>query len=271
MRKLAQGIIILLLASTSGCAFVGGFFEGDDCDDQSCETPLLNNPNTREEWFCYATKDGGDWDCVNQEDASKIKRFPTDARPTAVITSLPEIQDALAPAAGPAAETTAVTDPGPDAAPDILAPAATSTEPTSESTPAQYEAVELNPALAPQPETLLASVSAATASASAEKPSSGNEQILQHPRDSWAVQLLALQQENSVVTYAKSNGLNYPLYARIKNQGTEWYILLLGIYSDLSAANIARDEWEKDKNLTTRPWIRRLGPLQDAVRLAGEG
>jgi septal ring-binding cell division protein DamX len=47
--------------------------------------------------------------------------------------------------------------------------------------------------------------------------------------------------------------------------------LLLGIYPNKSAAEKAASDWIAAKNLKVKPWIRPLGPLQDAIREAVEG
>ncbi len=94
----------------------------------------------------------------------------------------------------------------------------------------------------------------------------GAEIILQQPRDSYAVQLLALQKKTDIVSYAKLSGLYYSLHARLISHGSEWYVLLLGIYPDRLTANSATEEWVRDNTRRVKPWIRKLGPLQDAIR-----
>ena len=97
---------------------------------------------------------------------------------------------------------------------------------------------------------------------------SGEERILNQPNNFYAVQLLALQEQAGVLKYANRNGLADPLFAKINSQGTDWYVLLLGIYSDRSSAVRAKTEWERAKTLKVKPWIRQLGPLQNAIEAA---
>jgi len=96
----------------------------------------------------------------------------------------------------------------------------------------------------------------------------GATSIIGQPGDFFTVQLIATQEENRVLEYARRNGLETPLYARIESQDSDWYVLLLGIYPDLSGAENARDEFEGTRTLKVRPWIRKLAPLQDAIKLA---
>ena len=125
------------------------------------------------------------------------------------------------------------------------------------------EAIALEIALAPEIE--LTEVMDAAPPMDSED---GATSIIRQPGDFFAVQLIAMQEENRVLEYARQNGLEYPLYARIESQDNDWYVLLLGIYPDRSHAENARDEFEGTRTLKVRPWIRKLAPLQDAIRLA---
>ncbi|HIG40469.1 MAG TPA: hypothetical protein EYQ14_08005 [Gammaproteobacteria bacterium] len=92
-----------------------------------------------------------------------------------------------------------------------------------------------------------------------------------HPREAYAVQLLAMQDEEKILNFAETNGITKPLYTRISNQGREWFVLLLGIYPDRHAAIEAKETWVRTRSLETEPWIRLLGPLQDAAQSARDG
>tara|TARA_B100000315_G_scaffold260784_1_gene325201 strand:+ start:16024 stop:16575 length:552 start_codon:yes stop_codon:yes gene_type:complete len=96
----------------------------------------------------------------------------------------------------------------------------------------------------------------------------GATSILQQPAGFYTVQLIALQDESKILAYARDNGLKYPLYAQIHSQGRTLYVLLLGLYPDRLLAARAKDEWAAARHLSAKPWIRELGPLQDAIRLA---
>ncbi len=92
--------------------------------------------------------------------------------------------------------------------------------------------------------------------------------VLAQPPEYYTVQLIAMQEKEQVLDYARQNGLDHPIYVRIQSQGTDWYVLLLGFYPDRDTAEFARKQWEGARILKIRPWIRKLAPLQEAVRLA---
>ena len=99
-------------------------------------------------------------------------------------------------------------------------------------------------------------------------PIQGATSILQKPAGFYAVQLIALQEEDKILEYARVNGLKDPLYAQIESEGGTFYVLLLGCYPDRLSAARAKEEWAVSRKLPAKPWIRELGPLQDAIRLA---
>jgi tetratricopeptide (TPR) repeat protein len=93
----------------------------------------------------------------------------------------------------------------------------------------------------------------------------GAEYILQQPPDYYAVQLVALQDEDKTLQYAADKGLDSPLYLRIFSKGVNWYVLLLGIYPDNSSAEIAVEEWNESGKPPIKTWIRQLGALQKMI------
>ena len=102
-------------------------------------------------------------------------------------------------------------------------------------------------------------------------PGEAGNVILQQPGSYYAVQLIALQEESGIVSYAKLNGLAAPLYAKTISHGSEWYVLLLGIYPDRDKAAAAKEEWQRTRTLKVNPWIRQLAALQEAIRDARPG
>jgi len=100
--------------------------------------------------------------------------------------------------------------------------------------------------------------------------SQGTTSILQQPSGFYTIQLIAVQEEDKILTYALENGMKYPLYTQILSEGQVWYVLLLGLYPDRLTAASARDEWTRNKDLSVKPWIRQLGTLQDAIRSAAK-
>lgn len=105
---------------------------------------------------------------------------------------------------------------------------------------------------------------------SSHEANQGASSILQQPAGFYAVQLVALQHEYKILKYARAKGLKYPLYAQIQSRGRISYVLLLGVYPDRLSATRAMDEWIGIGNLSVTPWIRQLGPLQDAMAAAEE-
>ena len=99
-------------------------------------------------------------------------------------------------------------------------------------------------------------------------PPAAETPILSQPADYFAVQLIALKEKDGVLSYAQANGIEDPLMTEIETNGSRWHVLLLGVYPDESSARTARDDWERTKSLKVKPWIRKLGPLQQAIRLA---
>jgi len=95
-------------------------------------------------------------------------------------------------------------------------------------------------------------------------------QILDMPADHYAVQLIALRDLNGVLEYAGLNGIQSPKFVKIRNEETDWYILILDVYPDQALAQAAKEDWETAKVLRVQPWIRQLGPLQEAI-LAARG
>jgi hypothetical protein len=96
----------------------------------------------------------------------------------------------------------------------------------------------------------------------------GASSILQQPSGFYTIQLIALQDEPRILEYARDSGLKYPLYAHIQSKDRTLYVLLLGVYPDRLSAARAKDEWTENQGRSVKPWIRQLGPLQEAIRLA---
>jgi septal ring-binding cell division protein DamX len=97
-----------------------------------------------------------------------------------------------------------------------------------------------------------------------------DNEIISYPRDHYAVQLIALRDLEGVQEYAGLNGIQEPKIVKIRNDQTDWYVILLGVYPERSVAESAREDWLTAKVLRVQPWIRQLGPLQDAI-MAAEG
>lgn len=202
-------LILCTLLFLQSCGLTDRFFNSnDDCDDGSCEAPvLLDNSAPEQKWFCYGSDPDEPWQCQNSQDDSKIVAVKPEP-----VSQVAETRSTPAPV---------IAQSQPEPPPAAKLPADTLTE-----------------------------------------------QILNSPAGHYAVQLIALRELSGVLEYATLNGIPEPQYVKIRNDQTDWYILLLGTYPDRTLAEAAKREWETAKVLRVQPWIRQLGGLQDAIRLA---
>lgn len=97
-----------------------------------------------------------------------------------------------------------------------------------------------------------------------------DSQILDLPADHYAVQLIALRDLDGVLEYAGLNGIQSPKFVKTRSDNVNWYVLILDTYPNQEQAEAAKADWETAKVLRVQPWIRQLGPLQDAI-LAAKG
>ena len=241
--KLRFALTCLLgLTFLSGCSTVnstfdsiGGFFnkKGDKCSGPGCDNPsLIDNQQTAKKWHCYGQQNTEDWQCQTDADDSKITSIQPKSRAPAQTTSSQEVMQ------------------------QEVMPQET-----------QYTAESLAPELAPE----LASKPLPEAEFEDSTAPEKTTGLLDHPANYYTVQLIALPQQPEVLEYAAANGITTPLTALINSQGMPWHVLLLGIYPDISAAEEAAAEWTATKDLKVKPWIRPLGPLQEAIREAVKG
>jgi septal ring-binding cell division protein DamX len=126
---------------------------------------------------------------------------------------------------------------------------------------------QLAPSQAPEP------ASAVSTAINPDLPSlvGGSETLLSQPENFYTVQVIAMRSEENVLQYARLNGMQYPLYTRIANDDGPWYVLLLGVYPDVTTARQAMTDWLRAKNLKVNPWVRQLGALQASIRRAQQG
>ena len=90
--------------------------------------------------------------------------------------------------------------------------------------------------------------------------------ILASPPDAFAVQLIALNDESAIIAYALEQGIEQPIYAQTRTGDDALFVLILGVYPDRGTADTARAEFVEGRRLAVSPWVRPLGPLQQAVR-----
>lgn len=88
--------------------------------------------------------------------------------------------------------------------------------------------------------------------------------IFSYPRDYVAVQLLAVKKRQSVLEFLETNQLGDRHWGAARVGGEIWYVLLLGVYPDRTAAEKAVADMPTT-NPRVQPWIRTFGPLKDAI------
>lgn len=93
-----------------------------------------------------------------------------------------------------------------------------------------------------------------------------SHKILSAPGSTYTVQLIAMKDRKPVLAYAKQVGINEPLITTVLDGGQVWHLLLLGIYDDSQSASAAKEKWIGTRVLKVEPWIRKLAPLQKAIK-----
>ena len=106
----------------------------------------------------------------------------------------------------------------------------------------------------------------ATATEPMKPPTDITQSILDQPDDHYTVQLTAGHDEQELLQYARSHGVTQPVYVVVPGQNGPTYILLLGVYADQDKALDAKSIWERNRSLQAEPWVRKLGPLQQAIK-----
>ena len=104
-----------------------------------------------------------------------------------------------------------------------------------------------------------------------EEPArAGREPVLEWPAGHYAVQLIALESEQAVAGLADRLAIAELLRARVESGGRFFHVLLAGPYADRRDAMAARNSLVQ-RLPTLEPWVRRVAPLQEAVRRAQQG
>ena len=224
--------LIILVSLISGCSFwpFGKEKTGSCLDDDSCDTPasLEQQLVTNATWYCYGVSRDDGWDCSQEEDQTRIAVIPDQASPT------PQ-EEAAAARAEMFFEDETISHQQPQAA-----PTATSA---------------------------MQSGAAPVAAADKMMTNSKSQQtgIFGFSDSAWAVQLIALQTMAEVDAFAAAHDLEAPNAVRIRSQGVDWYVMILGVFDDRSAADAAAEAWTDSQQPYSKPWVRPLGPLKQAA------
>ena len=123
-----------------------------------------------------------------------------------------------------------------------------------------------DPALVADPQPRQQRQSATVADSPAAKESS-HRLVLEWRPDDYTVQLIALESMTAVDQFATEIGLAGLHRVRIESGDQVFYALLLGAYTDRGAANRAVGGLP-GKLQSLEPWVREIGPLQEAIRRA---
>lgn len=98
--------------------------------------------------------------------------------------------------------------------------------------------------------------------------------LLQRPRDHWAVQLMATATRAELERFIARHGLEQLPSVVVEREGRLFHVLLLGVFPTLEDARRAAAERPPSLD-RVEPWIRPMGSLQSAIGraelLAGSG
>ena len=277
-----KGTIVLLIC---GCLYGCTSWFIADCVGESCnKTPVATDPDGEATWYCYSNAATDEWSCQDERDPSRtlslkqvgLKKtvlWPSMSSPSRKPRA-PGPHHQQAKQVRPSAKSPQQSVQPQQAVRQIIQPRQAVTQviqprrAVSQVRPPQpYQPATRQP----QWEARARPDSGLPTQAPSPRRSEsgpGATSILQQPSGFYAVQLIALQDEKSILQYARDTGLTYPLYAQIQSKGRTMYVLLLGCYPDRLSAVHAKEDWSRSKSLSVRPWVRQVGPLQDAIRLA---
>ena len=96
------------------------------------------------------------------------------------------------------------------------------------------------------------------------------EPVLEWPAGHYAVQLIAMESEPAVAGLAHRLAIAGLLRARVESDGRLFHVLLVGPYAEQRDAVAAATSLVQ-RMPTLEPWVRSVGPLQEAVRRAQQG
>lgn len=124
------------------------------------------------------------------------------------------------------------------------------TEPVESYSPAAEEAATAQ-SLATEPEPTAA-------------PMAGADDFASVPAGYYTVQLVASVDLARVYKFAEQNQLSTRYVIPTVRDGLTWHVLLLDVYPDYPSARAAMEEVAV--NLTTKPWIRKVGSVQKLMQ-----
>ena len=240
MRYVTIFFLVTLVTSCSWSWPWGASKTGNCLDDGNCE-----GANPFEEklkggtWHCYGVSKKEPWDCSQEQDDTKIS----------AVEDRPERIDSPEPINSPEP----IDSPEPINSPE---PALDNEENTA---PDDRAEIDLTDKISNSVE--LSGMEASTPRTEPPGLLSG------YSNTSFAIQLIALQTLEEVTQYTEKFNLNPPMYVKVRSQGSDWYVVLLGIYETRPEADAASEKWASSHDPYSRPWVRPLHLLKKAANL----
>jgi len=270
-------VTIFLVTLVSSCSWSwpwGTSSTGNCLDDGNCE-----GANPFEEklkggtWHCYGVSKREPWDCSQERDETKIMAIEDSPEP---------FMDSPEPALMNSPELALMDSPelALENSPELALE--NSPEPALMDSPelALIDSPELALIDSPEPElSAEMSLDENTSSAAAVSSMKGagmevstpaetpTDLLSKYSNSSYAIQLIALRTLDEVSEYTDGLNLNPPMYVKIRSQGSDWYVVLLGIYETRAEADAASEEWASNHDPSARPWVRPIHPLKKAANL----
>lgn len=229
---------------------------GSCLDDDSCKnTNPLDEQLVGGSWYCYGSDRDEPWDCSQTEDTAKIAAIPEVseeledeeiAYSTPILKSAsqaPEARVAPAPVQSEVPQAVQVEE-----APEPAEPARTET--TFSDEVISHSQPELAEPVAPTASRITGSTA---------------DRLFDASDNQFAVQLIALQTLEEVEQFVDDHGIRRPMFVKIRSQGSDWHVVILGVYDNQSEAQRVAADWEAEHNPASKPWIRPVGPLKRAA------
>ena len=294
-------VTIFLVTLVSSCSWSwpwGTSNTGNCLDDGNCE-----GANPFEEklkggtWHCYGVSKKEPWDCSQERDETKVMAIedspePFMDSPEPALMDSPELALENSPelALMDSPELALENSPEPALMDSPELALIDSPELALMDSPelalidspelALMDSPELAPMDSPEPElSAEMSLDENTSSAAAVSSMKGaamevstpaetpTDLLSKYSNSSYAIQLIALRTLDEVSEYTDGLNLNPPMYVKIRSQGSDWYVVLLGIYETRAEADAASEEWASNHDPSARPWVRPIHPLKKAANL----
>ena len=247
MRYVTIFFLVTLVTSCSWSWPWGASKTGNCLDDGNCE-----GANPFEEklkggtWHCYGVSKKEPWDCSQEQDDTKI----------AAVEDSPERIDSPERVDSPER----INSPERLDSPELANSPEQAFENEENAVPDHRAEMDLADNI---------SNSAEVSGMEAPTSQTGPTDLLSgYSNTSFAIQLTALQTLEEVTQYTEKFNLNPPMYVKIRSQGSDWYVVLLGIYETRPEADAVSEKWASSHDPSSRPWVRPLHPLRKAANLA---